>query len=52
MSQDYLIKMKCAECGEINYHTRKNRKTVQKKLELTKFCKRDRKRTVHKESKK
>ncbi|MDP3955938.1 MAG: 50S ribosomal protein L33 [bacterium] len=52
MSQDFLIKLKCAECGELNYYTRKNRKQVQRKIELMKFCKAERKRTPHKEAKK
>lgn len=52
MSQDFLIRLKCAECGEVNYFTRKNRKKVQRKIELAKFCKTERKRTPHKEAKK
>jgi len=47
-----LIRLKCGTCGHINYYTRKNRKTVQKKLELKKYCKHCRKHTIHKEIKK
>lgn len=37
-------------CGSM-YTTTKNKKTMQKKLELKKFCKFCRKHTLHKESK-
>lgn len=47
-----LIKMKCSVCNRVNYYTRKNKKTVEKKLELSKFCKWCRKHVVHKEAKK
>lgn len=47
-----LIKMKCSECGRVNYYTRKNKKTSEKKLELKKHCRWCRKHTVHKETKK
>ena len=52
MSQDSLIKFQCKECNRINYYSRKNKKTVQKKLELKKFCKWCKKHTLHKELKK
>ncbi|MBL7155413.1 MAG: 50S ribosomal protein L33 [Candidatus Portnoybacteria bacterium] len=52
MSQDNLIKLQCSECKRINYWSRKNKKTIQKKLELKKFCKWCRKHTLHKEMKK
>ncbi len=45
-----LIKMKCSECGNINYWTRKNCKTIQKKLAFSKFCASCRKHIVHKET--
>lgn len=51
MSQDKLLRMKCGVCKEANYYTRKNKKTVVKKLELLKFCKSCRKKTKHKEAK-
>ena len=51
-----LIALSCSECGDRNYTTRKNRKgSAQKgtpdKLAKSKFCRRDRKHTLHKESK-
>lgn len=52
MSQDSLIKLKCDVCGEVNYHTFKNKKKIQAKLELKKYCTRCGKHTLHKEKKK
>jgi large subunit ribosomal protein L33 len=52
MSQDQLIKLACKNCKRINYWSRKNRKKVERKIELNKFCKWCRKTTVHKEVKK
>ncbi|HOB90179.1 MAG TPA: 50S ribosomal protein L33 [Candidatus Colwellbacteria bacterium] len=47
-----LIKLKCGVCGKINYFTRKNKKLVERKISLQKYCSRCRKRTEHKEVKK
>ena len=52
MPQDNLIKLQCSECKRINYYSRKNKKTTQKKLELKKYCKWCKKHTLHKEMKK
>jgi large subunit ribosomal protein L33 len=52
MAQKNLIKLKCSECGRVNYHTRKNKKTIQKKIELNKYCKWCKKHTKHVETKK
>jgi len=46
-----LIKLRCSDCKRINYYTRK-KKTLEKKLELKKFCRWCRKHTIHKEAKK
>jgi len=46
-----IIALACTECKRRNYTTTKNRKTQQEKLELMKFCKWDRKHTLHKETK-
>lgn len=51
MSQDQLIKLKNAETGEI-YFTRKNKKLVERKIELKKFSKKLRKHVIFKEAKK
>jgi len=52
MAQEHIVKFQCGECKRINYYSRKNRKSVQKKLELKKFCNWCRKHTIHKEMKK
>ncbi|MFC1623588.1 50S ribosomal protein L33 [Patescibacteria group bacterium] len=52
MSQDQLIKMACQDCKRINYWSRKNKKLVQRKIELKKFCKWCKGQRVHKEAKK
>ena len=52
MSQDQLIRLACKTCKRINYWTRKNKKKVERKIELNKFCKACKKNTPHKESKK
>ncbi|MAF20181.1 MAG: 50S ribosomal protein L33 [Parcubacteria group bacterium] len=51
MSQDNLIKLQCNKCNRGNYYSHKNKKTIQKKLELKKFCKWCKKHTLHKETK-
>ena len=52
MSQDRLIKLQCATCKRINYWSSKNKKLVERKIELKKYCKWDRAQTVHKEARK
>ena len=51
MSQDKLIVLKNKDTGEV-YWSRKNRKTVEKKIELKKYSKVLRKHVVFKEAKK
>ena len=46
-----IIALQCTECKRRNYTTSKNRKTMQEKLELMKYCKWERKHTIHKENK-
>ncbi|MBE0700190.1 MAG: 50S ribosomal protein L33 [Acholeplasmataceae bacterium] len=46
-----LVKLICTECGEENYYTSKNKKTTPERLEMKKYCPRDRKHTNHKEKK-
>ncbi len=41
--------MKCSVCKRRNYYTHKNRKQVERKIELKKFCHWCRLQTVHKE---
>lgn len=47
-----LIKLRCETCKMVNYYTRKNKKKVERKIEMSKFCKHCRKHTAHKEAKK
>lgn len=51
MSQDKLIQIKNKETGE-TYWTRKNKKSVERKIELKKFSKQLRKHVTFKEAKK
>ncbi len=51
MSQDRLLRFKCAVCKNANYYSSKNKKLVVKKLELKKFCANCKKSTSHKEAK-
>ena len=44
------VTLECTECKNRNYRTSKDNKSP--KLEIKKFCKFDRKHTVHKERKK
>jgi large subunit ribosomal protein L33 len=46
-----IITLECTECKRRNYTTTKNKKTQSGRVEYKKFCKWDRKRTVHKETK-
>ncbi len=46
-----LIAMQCSECKRRNYTTKKNKRNTQGKLELQKYCRFDRKHTLHKEAK-
>lgn len=45
------IGLKCSECNEINYTTKKNKAQNQQKLELMKYSPRLRKHTLHREVK-
>ena len=46
-----LIALQCTECKRRNYTTQKNRRNVQGKLELKKYCKWCKSHTLHKETK-
>ena len=50
MPRDLVI-LECTECKRRNYTTTRNKRTQPNRLEKTKFCPFDRKRTVHKETK-
>ena len=51
MSQDNMIKLECAACKTVTHHSRKNKKTIKERLELSKYCNRCKKNTPHKETK-
>jgi large subunit ribosomal protein L33 len=46
-----LIALECTECKRRNYTSTKNRKTSSEKLSLKKYCRFERRHTVHKETK-
>ena len=52
-----VVHLECISCrkegerGVSRYSTMKNKKTTRQKLQLKKYCRFDRKRTVHKETK-
>ena len=46
-----IITLECKECGRRNYSTYTNKKTNEKKIELKKYCKWDKKHTLHKQTK-
>lgn len=46
-----IITLACGECKRRNYSTTKNKKRMQRKLELMKYCPFDRRHTLHKEGK-
>lgn len=50
MAQENLLRLKCSVCKQANYYTNKNKKKVERKLELQKFCKWCKKKTMHKEA--
>ncbi len=45
------ITLECTECHQRNYDTSKNKKNDPDRLELKKYCRFCKKRTVHKETK-
>ena len=44
------ITLACSECKERNYITKKNRRNNPDRLEMKKFCPRDGKHTLHRET--
>jgi large subunit ribosomal protein L33 len=44
------VTLACTECKERNYITRKNRRNDPDRLELKKYCPRDKRHTVHRET--
>jgi large subunit ribosomal protein L33 len=50
MPRDLVI-LACTECKRRNYTTTKNKRTTPDRLELKKFCRAERKHTLHREVK-
>jgi large subunit ribosomal protein L33 len=46
-----MVLLECAECGRQNYSTFRNKKKMANKVEKKKYCRWDKKHTVHKEAK-
>jgi large subunit ribosomal protein L33 len=46
-----IIQLQCEVCSRINYTTFRNKKIQVNKIEKKKYCRYDRKHTLHKESK-
>jgi len=46
-----IINLACEECKRKNYSTTKNKRNNPNRLELKKYCKWDRKVTLHRETK-
>ena len=44
------ITLECTECKERNYITRKSKINDRERLEMKKFCSRERRHTTHKET--
>jgi len=47
-----IFALQCTVCKRKNYMITRNKKTSKKKLELKKYCRFDKKHTLHKETKK
>jgi large subunit ribosomal protein L33 len=46
-----IIQLACSECKRRTYTTRKNKKNDPNRLELMKYCPRERRHTLHREAK-
>ncbi|MBN2244507.1 MAG: 50S ribosomal protein L33 [Candidatus Aminicenantes bacterium] len=46
-----IVILQCSECKRRNYTTTRNKKQQTEKIKLMKYCKFDRKHTLHKEVK-
>lgn len=45
------ITLACTECGDRNYISKKNKRNNLERLELNKYCSREQKMTLHRETK-
>ena len=46
-----VIQLQCTECKARTYTTRKNKKNDPSRIELMKYCPRERRHTLHREAK-
>jgi large subunit ribosomal protein L33 len=46
-----VVSLACTECQERNYTTEKNKRNDAQRMELKKYCPRERKHTLHRETK-
>ncbi|MCG8337741.1 MAG: 50S ribosomal protein L33 [Proteobacteria bacterium] len=46
-----IVHLQCTECKRKNYSTTRNKKLKPKKMEIKKYCRFDKKHTLHKETK-
>ncbi len=51
MSQDNMIRLECTVCKTVTHHSRKNKKVHKERLEMSKYCPKCGKNTIHKEIK-
>ena len=51
MTNRPVIQLACTECRERTYTTEKNKKNDPNRIELMKYCPRDRRHTLHREAK-
>jgi len=49
--KENLVKFKCSECKRITHYSKRNKKKIKEKLELSKYCNFCKKNTPHKEGK-
>ena len=45
------VTLACTECGDRNYITTKNKRNNPERIEMKKYCSRDNKQTLHRETK-
>ena len=50
MARELAI-LACTDCKRRNYVTTRNKRTTTNRLEITKYCSAERKRTLHRETK-
>lgn len=49
--KERIVKFRCTECDRITHYSKRNKKKLKEKLELSKYCKFCKKNILHKEIK-